>query len=217
METVMETSDLIRTLAADTRPVRSGQAPGRLIIALAAGGAAVMTLIAMFLGDPFSGVERLGVMTFGVKLGFSASLLLLSSLLLLRAGQPGHDPRGGLPWIAAPVLVMALIAAISLVQEPAEARTALIFGKTWLACLLSVSLLAIPVFAFLVWAFRRLAPTDLKLAGTLAGAASGSVAALVYGLHCPEGSPAFLLVWYGLGIAIAAIAGRLAGPLLLRW
>lgn len=213
----METSELIGALAADTRPVRSGQGLGRLIAALALGGAAVIALIAIFLGDPLFGLERLGVMTLGVKLGFTASLLLLSAFLLYRSGQPGHDARAGLPWIAAPVLLLALLAAVALLQAPAEARTALLFGETWRDCLLSVGLLAAPVFAFLVWAFRRLAPTDLRLAGTLAGLASGSAAALVYGLHCPEGNPVFLLVWYGLAIAIAALVGRLVGPLLLKW
>ena len=94
---------------------------------------------------------------------------------------------------------------------------ALIFGSSWQVCLLSVSLLSVPVYALLAIAFRQLAPTDLKLTGLLAGVASGSTAALVYALHCPETSPAFLLIWYGLGISFAGLAGRAAGPLLLRW
>jgi hypothetical protein len=62
-----------------------------------------------------------------------------------------------------------------------------------------------------------MAPTDLKLAGLLAGITAGSTGALIYALQCPETSPAFLLLWYGLAIAAAGAAGRAAGPLVLRW
>lgn len=213
----MTTNDLIAALARDTRPVRSGDALRKLVLALISGGAAAMLLVAIFLGDPLYGTERLGIMTFGVKTAFTSSLMLLSGSLLYQAGRPGHDPRPGAPWIAAPFVVVAVISALALARVGAEDRPALIFGSSWQTCLLSVGLLSIPVFALLVRAFRSFAPTDLRLTGMLAGLASGSTAALVYGLHCPETSPAFLLIWYGLGILAAGLAGRAAGPLLLKW
>lgn len=213
----MNTDDLIAALAQDTKPVRSWQAAFGLVAALTTGAAAAMALIAIFIGDPLLGTHSVGVMTLGVKMAFTTSLLLLSGYLLYQAGRPGHEPRKGLPWIGAPFVLVAILAAIALGGAPATATHALIFGSTWQACLLSVSLLSIPVYGILALAFRRLAPTDLKLTGLLAGLASGSTAALVYALHCPETSPAFLLIWYGLGITAAGLAGRAAGPLLLRW
>lgn len=213
----MNTDDLILALARDTKPVRSWQGAFALIAALAAGAAAAMTLIAIFLGDPLSGTHSVGVMTFGVKMAFTGSLLLLSGYLLYQAGRPGHEPQRGLPWLAAPFVLVAILAAIALGSTPADGTRALIFGSTWQTCLLGVSLLSVPIYAALILAFRRLAPTDLKLTGLLAGLASGSTAALVYALHCPETSPAFLLIWYGVGIVVAGLAGRAAGPLLLRW
>lgn len=213
----MKTDDLIAALAQDTKPVRGGQAALGMIAALAAGAAAVMALIAIFIGDPLLGTRSVGVMTFGVKMAFTASLLLLSGYLLYQAGRPGNEPGRSLPWLAAPFVLVALLAAMALGTASPGATDALIFGSSWQTCLLSVSLLSVPVYGALVLAFRRLAPTDLKLTGLLAGLASGSTAALVYALHCPETSPAFLLIWYGLGILIAGLAGRAAGPLLLRW
>jgi len=73
------------------------------------------------------------------------------------------------------------------------------------------------VLAGIVWAFRRLAPTNLPLAGLLAGLASGSAAAVVYALFCPETTAAFLATWYTLGILAAGLIGLLVGPRLLRW
>jgi hypothetical protein len=214
---MMNTDELIAALALDTKPVRSGQAVFGLVTALTAGAAVAMVLIAIFIGDPLLGTRSVSVMTFGVKMAFTASLLLLSGYLLYQAGRPGHEPGRGLPWIAAPFVLVATLAAIALASAPAGATHALIFGSSWQVCLLSVSLLSVPVYAMLVMAFRRLAPTDLKLTGLLAGLASGAMAALVYALHCPETSPAFLLIWYGLGIIAAGFSGRIAGPLLLRW
>ena len=213
----METNELIAALAQDTPPVPTGQSAGRLVIALLAGGLVAMGLVAVFVGDPLLGAKSLDATSFGVKIGFTVSLLLLGVVLLYRAGRPGDDPRAGLPWIAAPVVIMALIAAMAIASAPAEARSALIRGSMWRTCLLSVTLLSLPVFALLIWAFRRFAPTDLKLAGMLAGLVSGSTAALVYALHCPESSPAFLFAWFGLAIAVAGLAGRWAGPIFLRW
>ena len=213
----MDTNELITALARDTRPVRSDEALRRMLLALAGGAAAAMVLVSIFLGNPFYGTEQLGVMTIGVKMGFTSSLLLLAAFLLYRAGRPGDDARSGSSWLAAPFVIVALLAALALFRVEEGARHALVFGSSWQTCLVSVSLLSIPVYALLVRAFRSLAPTDLKLAGMLAGFASGATAALVYSLHCPETSPAFLLIWYGLGILIAGLAGRAAGPLLLRW
>ena len=213
----MNTDDLITALARDTQPVRTWQAAVRLLAALVAGAATAGALIAIFIGDPLLGTRRVDVMTFGVKMAFTASLLLLSGYLLYQAGRPGHEPRRSVPWIAAPFVLTAVLAAVALASAPAGEAHALIFGSSWQMCLASVSLLAVPVYGLLAVAFRGLMPTDLKLTGLLAGLASGSTAALTYALHCPETSPAFLVIWYGLGIAIAGLAGRAAGPLLLRW
>jgi hypothetical protein len=55
------------------------------------------------------------------------------------------------------------------------------------------------------------------LAGAAAGLVAGASAATVYGFHCPETAAPFILVWYSLGIALAAGLGALAGPWVLRW
>lgn len=213
----MNTDDLISALARDTKPVRSWHAALGLIAALIAGAAESMALLALFIGGPLIGTRSVDLMTFGVKMAFTTSLLLLSGYLLYEAARPGHEPRRTLPWIAAPFVLVAILAAGALASAGSGQTRTLIFGSSWQLCLLGVTLLAVPVYAMLCLALRRLAPTDLKLSGLLAGLAAGSTAALVYALHCPEKSPAFLVIWYGLGIVIAGLSGRAAGPLLLRW
>lgn len=213
----MDTNDLIFRLAADTKPVSWRAAERRIAGALLLGGLVTLILITATMGGPFDGVFGLGVMTLGVKLGFTLSTLLIAALLLTRAARPGQAPRRLVAWIAVPSLLLVVLAVLALVQVPAEVRSELVFGGSWLFCTVAVCLLSIPVFGALLWTFRSLAPTDLKLTGLLAGLCSGSTAAFVYALHCGETSPAFLLFWYGGAILVAGLTGRLLGPPLLRW
>jgi hypothetical protein len=40
---------------------------------------------------------------------------------------------------------------------------------------------------------------------------------LLYGLHCSDDSPLFVVAWYGLAMLLVGAAGALAGHRLLRW
>ena len=59
--------------------------------------------------------------------------------------------------------------------------------------------------------------TRLRAAGGAAGLAAGAWAATIYCLHCPETSAIFVLTWYSVGIMLAAGAGAVLGPRLMRW
>lgn len=212
----MDTDDLIERLARDTRPVSAAIGPARIAAGLIGGGAVAMALLTATLGEPFHAVATTGVATFGVKLGFTVATLLIAATLLYDAARPGHRHASPL-WLLAPAGVVAFLAAMALLPAKPELREHLLFGDTWSSCLAMVFLLALPIHAALAWALRSLAPTDLARAGTLAGIAAGAMSALVYALHCPETSPAFLLVWYGLAMCGAGLVGRITGPYLLRW
>ena len=211
------TDALIARLADDTRVVPRHAVARRLVVALAIGAAGAMLALTLTLGRPFLGTAEIGVADYGVKLAFTAALVLITARLLIPAGRPESRRTGAIGWIAAPVLLLAGLAAWGFGRTPVEARAAYVMGDTWATCLPSVIALSLPVFAAIVVAFRRLAPTDLPRAGTLAGLTAGATSAAVYALHCPETSPAFVLIWYGLGIATAGLIGRLLGPTLLRW
>ncbi|HWC63691.1 MAG TPA: NrsF family protein, partial [Rhizomicrobium sp.] len=69
----------------------------------------------------------------------------------------------------------------------------------------------------LLAALRRLAPTRLTLAGSAAGLVAGAGAATVYGFHCTEMAAPFILIWYTLGIGLAAGLGAMLGQRCLHW
>jgi hypothetical protein len=77
--------------------------------------------------------------------------------------------------------------------------------------------LSMPALAASLWAVRGLAPTRPSLAGFAAGLLAGSVGAFGYSLSCPEASPAFVAVWYTLGIGLTGCLGAVLGPRVLRW
>jgi hypothetical protein len=46
---------------------------------------------------------------------------------------------------------------------------------------------------------------------------TAALATTLYGLHCPEHTASFVMVWYSLGIAVAVAAGAVIGRVLFRW
>ena len=115
------------------------------------------------------------------------------------------------------VAVVWVLGIFALLGAAPEERKYLVFGDTWIFCLISIPLLSIPVFIAVIWAMKGLAPTRLSLAGGAAGLLAGAVSAAVYALHCPELEAPFIAIWYVVGMSIPAFAGAMIGPRLLRW
>jgi hypothetical protein len=92
-----------------------------------------------------------------------------------------------------------------------------VLGSSWLKCPPSVLALSLPALAAVLWAVRGMAPTQPRTAGFAAGLLAGGVGAFGYALSCPEESPAFVAVWYSLGIVLTGAVGAALGPRLLRW
>lgn len=211
------TDDLIRQLAADATPLRPGAAARHLAAGIALGAVGSAAAVIAWLGPPLQAVQSTGAAAFTMKLLFCAALLAISFALVLAAGRPGRELGRRWLWLLVPPALVALSAAVELSQALPGSRNELWLGSTWRMCLLALTLLSLPIFAGVLWALRRLAPTRLRLAGLLAGLSAGSAAATLYALYCPETTATFLLSWYSLGILAAGLLGLLAGPRLLRW
>lgn len=211
----MNTDDLIATLATDTA-VRH---PTRFTLALplAAG-----VLVSVFFVIAVLGVRpNLGELAtnslFWLKCTFVGGLALIG----FAAARIAAIPAGrfhALPWLLVLPVVLIVGGVIATVTNAdAAERSAQFWGQTWRTCPVLIALLSLPIFAAAVYRMRRFAPTRLRLAGAVAGFASGALAALLYCLHCPELAPPFVASWYTLGILIPTALGALAGPRLLAW
>lgn len=154
---------------------------------------------------------------FWVRELFCAILGALAVLCVARLGRPGAR-LGLLPTgIAAVVLIMWILAAMSLFSAASQSRVHLLLGTTFAVCPFLIAFISAPLFLSFLWILKDLAPTRLRWAGAGAGFAAGSIGALVYTLHCPELATPFIATWYLLGMLIPTAMGGLLGPRLLRW
>lgn len=213
----MDTEQLIESLVRDV-PVVPRQAVGRrLAIGIVGGGIVTTALVAMVLGiRPDLSVAMHGF-AFWMKWVYTLSLAIAAMAATARLARPTGQSLRGLWLLAVPVLLLAGIGIAELAETPTRDWLAMWLGESWSICPWLVLTLSLPIFAGLLWSFRRLAPTRLRAAGATAGLAAGAWAATIYCLHCPEVSALFVLTWYSLGIMLAASLGALIGPRLMRW
>ena len=213
----MNTEALIEQLAKDVRPVPRYARLSRLALGILAGGAVTLALITLVLGvRPDLTIAMRGA-AFWMKWAYTASLGAGALAMTIRLAQPEAVRLSRFWPIAIPFGLLALVGAVEMSRVPAADWLAMWLGATWKVCPWLVLMLSAPIFAGLLWSFRRLAPTRLRAAGAAAGFTAGAWAATLYCLHCPEVSAIFVLTWYTLGILLAAGSGALLGPRVLRW
>jgi hypothetical protein len=212
----MRTSDLIDILARDVRPTPPGVVNRKLLAALVAGGLVTFAIVALGLHcQPLLAVAQQP--WFWMKATYTGVLTVAGAVIVRRLSVPGS--RIGVAPLAAAlvILVMLALGAGQILSAAQAGRVALWLGKSWKVCSPLILLLAMPIYACLIAAIRRLAPTRPVLTGAAAGFAAGALAATLYGLHCPEQAAAFVATWYTLGIGAATALGAIAGARLLRW
>jgi len=213
----MRTDDLVAMLARNAEPVSRASGRGRLVGAIALSALASLALMLPTLGlRPDLGVAIRENM-FWVKLGFAAALAAGAAVAAWRLGKPGRSLAAAPAAIALPVVAMLVLAGIALAGAQAGTRMDLVLGASWKSCPFIIALLSVPGVALLLWMTRQWAPTRPALAGAACGLTAGSVAALVYALHCPEIAAPFVAVWYLLGMLIPAAIAAAIGRRVLRW
>lgn len=213
----MNTDDLIATLASDVPPVKRSAVGRRLVLGIAAGAAVSASYALLMWGARPDLAVAMHGFYFWMKWAYTISLAFGALVLTTQLARPETHRLRWLWLLAIPVLLLASVSVLELVRTPQTEWLAMWLGHSWKTCPWRVLTLAMPIFIGLLWSFRRLAPTRLRLAGAAAGLAAGAFAATVYCLHCPEASAIFVLTWYSLGILLAASFGALVGPRLLRW
>lgn len=211
----MRTDQLIAELAA--APAPNAHPRLRVVGAMAVGWLVALVGLAVVEGPPMASVVHTGVAPFAVKLGYSLALAALSVAAAVAAGSPGHKLSGRISLIAAPVLLLLVVALIELGSAERAAWNGMLFGSTYWSCFASVIVASLPVFAGMIWAYRNLAPTQLGVAGFLVGLSAGAAGAVAFALFCHEATAAFLITAYTPAMLATALLGALVSRPLLRW
>jgi hypothetical protein len=213
----VNTDQLIEALTKDVQPVRRSAVSRRVAAGIAVGAVGTVLLIAVLLGFNPQLDVAMRHYSFWVKWGYTLSLGVCAVVATTRLARPDSGKLGWLWVMVLPVASLAAIGIFEMSRVPPAQWLAMWLGESWSVCSALVFMLSLPIFGGLLWSFRRLAPTRLRAAGATAGLTAGAWAATLYCLHCPEVSAIFVLTWYTLGIALAALAGAILGPRLMRW
>lgn len=213
----MKTSDMIEQLAQQSPRVHRLSVWQSLAVALVGGGALAFALLLMTLQFRTDWAVAIAMPMVWVKVGFTVTLATFGLVAVCRLSTPGFGVRA-LPFLlAGPVIGVWAVALSGLTRIPRAEVPGYVFGSTWSVCPWLIAMLSVPIFICVMWAMRSLAVTRPTLAGGVAGLFSGAVAASIYCLHCPEVSPAFVAIWYVLGILIPTGVGLLVGRRVLSW
>jgi hypothetical protein len=213
----VKTEQLIMLLSTNAGAVEHDAVIRRIGVAVGIGAVGALALLLAIYGANPELHSYLSLPAFWLKIVFAAGLFASGTAVLARLAQPGA-PVGMSKWlVAAPVIVMWLLAIVTLTDTEPGFRSQLVWGSSWRVCPFNIALLSLPAFIASLWALKQLAPTRLRLAGGASGLVAGALGALVYGLHCPELATPFLGVWYVIGVLIPTLVGMAIGPKVLRW
>ena len=118
-------------------------------------------------------------------------------------------------WGAAMIGVLPVAGLLSLLSTVTSKRAEPVLWYWECAAygLIAGLLVAIASVIFL----RRGAPVSMERAGWLTGIAAGALGSLAYGITCPLDTEIHLGIVHIAPVAIAALAGRLVVPRLIRW
>ncbi|MDO9420172.1 MAG: DUF1109 domain-containing protein [Herminiimonas sp.] len=213
----MKTDDLINMLASGPDVAATKLPLGRFAMLISVGVLASILIMMTTLGLRPNMAELAMLPAFWIKMAFVLALAGTGWITVSRLATPGVRTTMLPALIAAPIVLIWLVAAASLINTAPNERATLFWGDTWHYCSWLIAILSLPIFAAVLKVMRELAPTRLRLAGAGAGFAAGAAATLVYSFHCPEIQAPFIGFWYLLGILIPTGIGALIGPRILRW
>ncbi len=213
----MKTAQLIQILSRGVPAVDAHAAQRRYAYALGCSMCATLLLMVLWLGFRRDMAQAVLLPMFWIKLAFPGALLAGALVTAQRLSRPGARSGRAPLLLAAPILLMWLLAAAVLLTAVPENRPRLLLGISWQVCPFYIAALSLPAFVAVLWTMRGLAPTRPVQAGAAAGLLAGALGALAYALYCPEMAAPFIGIWYLLGMLIPATAGAALGPWLLRW
>lgn len=212
----MDTTELIKALAADTRPPAASLSSvwwGAAGLAIALAAAVFFAMLGPRPDIAAAAQTPRFVFKFVVTITLAASAFGLARAL----SRPGETWRKAMPYLAAAPALMAMAVIVEIVVLPPGTWSGKLVGTNSIDCLTYISLIGIGPLAIFLLALCHGAPTRPALAGAVAGLVAGGIAATFYAAQCTDDSPFFVATWYTIAIAGLALAGAAAADRFARW
>jgi hypothetical protein len=212
----MDTNELIKALAADTRPPAASLSS----VWWGAAGLAIALAAAVFfalLGPRPDIAAAAETPRFLFKFMLTITLAVSAFGVARALSRPGESWRKAVPYLAAAPALMAMAVIVEIIVLPPDTWSGKLVGANSIACLTYISLIGVGPLAIFLLAPRHGAPTRPAFAGAVAGLAAGGIAATFYVAQCTDDSPLFVATWYTIAIAGLALIGAAAADRFVRW
>ena len=212
----MDTNELIKALAADTRPPAASLSS----VWWGAAGLAIVLAAAVFfatLGPRPDIAAAAETPRFLFKFVVTITLAVSAFGLARALSRPGETWRKAMPYLAAAPALLAMAVIVELIVLPPDTWSAKLIGTNSIVCLTFIPLIGIGPLAIFLLALRHGAPTRPALAGAVAGLLAGGIAATFYAAQCTDDSPLFVATWYTIAIAGLALVGAAGANRFVRW
>jgi hypothetical protein len=213
----MKTDDLIEALAADLPAAGPRHVERRLLLALTAAGLLVLMGVGLWLGFREDLGSAMMGPNFWMKAAYTGTLGVVGFWLLDRLGRPGSRIRAPLMALGLVLAAAASFAVMEFMRMPEAERMPAMMGESARSCAPLILILSLVAAPFVFGAARGFAPMRPGAAGAAAGLLTSGLATTLYGLHCPEHTAGFVVVWYSVGIGLTAAVGAVIGKVLFRW
>ncbi len=208
---------IIDRLVSDLQPVRPRRA-WRDALWLAALALVELALVVRLSAPRADIAAAITAPMFWWKLASCAGLAATGAAALFALLSPEARADAGRRWMLGAAAVAGLVGVvlIGFTALPASVQMTLDW-REGLDCILRVEIYALPMATATVWLARRAAPASPRAAALAAGLASAGWGALLFAWQCPHDDPLYVVVWYGLALAVGAGLARLVLPRFLRW
>src|ERR687891_2801859 len=212
----MDTTELIKALAADTRP----PAPSLSSVWWGAVGLGIGLAAAVFfalLGPRPDIAAAAETPRFLFKFVVTTTLAVSAFGLARALSRPGETWRKAMPYLAAAPSLIAMAIIAEIVALPPGTWWGKLVGTNSIACLTYIPLIGIGPLAIFVLALRHGAPTRPAFAGAVAGLAAGGAAGPLFSPPASHGCPPFVATWYPIAIAGLALIGAATADRFAHW
>jgi hypothetical protein len=212
----MDVNELIKALAADTRP------PAASLSSVwwgAAGLAIILAAVVFFamLGPRPDIAAAAETPRFLFKFVVTITLAVSAFGLARALSRPGETWRKAMPYLMAAPALIAMAVIVEIVVLPPGTWSDKLIGTNSTRCLTYIPLIGIGPLAIFLLALRHGAPTKPAFAGAVAGLVAGGIGATFYAAQCIDDSPLFVATWYTIAIAGLALIGAAAANRFARW
>jgi hypothetical protein len=209
--------ELLDRLAADLKPTPPRALQARLFGWAGLGIVLSAIIMLVWLGPRPDMMEAPGTMMFWTKFAYTACFAIIGGIAALNLARPAGRLRRQLIILVILVLLVGAGGLLQLALMGPDQMGRLVMGNTALRCPFYIVALSAPIYAAVIFAMRRAAPTNPTLAGFAAGLFAGGAGVWVYAFHCTESGMPFIAIWYTAGVLATALLGALIGRFALRW